>query len=126
MKWEELFRALYRFGWYNIDVVFSLIDAQRKDAGLAPAGLKRNKFIQLEEERLVQRGRAETHFGCMLDLGRKSLATDPRDKVYGLLGMMEASVSRWIKPDYHSSLVEVFTSFAKAMIIGSKSPSFFA
>ena len=57
----------------------------------------------------------------MLDLGRKSLATHPRDKLYGLLGMMEASVSDKIVPDYNASLPQVFTDFAKAVIVASRS-----
>ena len=100
--------------------MFSLIDRERKDARLPPGGLKRNRLIQLEEERLVQKGLAENHFFCMLDLGRKSLVTDPRDKVYGVLGMVETSVSAQITPNYDASLSEVFTSFANILIIGSK------
>lgn len=83
--------------------------------------LKRNKIIHLKEEQLVQAGGGDPHHMCMLDLGRKSLATDPKDKVYGLLGMLGPSVVDLITPDYDAALPEVFTNFAKAMIIASMS-----
>jgi hypothetical protein len=55
----------------------------------------------------------------MLDLGRKSQATDLRDKVYGLMGLMPSEVATQIQPDYEQGLPEVYTSFAKAMITAS-------
>ena len=57
----------------------------------------------------------------MLDLGRQSLATDPRDKIYRLLGMMEASVTDRIVPSYNATLEQVCTDFAKAFIFESLS-----
>lgn len=121
VTWGELYSATYSFGTHNVDVMFSLIDRERKDAGLSASGLKRNKLIHLNTEQLVQAGREKAQVMCMLDLGRKSLATDPRDKVYGLLGMMEASVSDKIVPDYNATLSQVFTDFAKAFIVASRS-----
>lgn len=124
VTWRELYSATYSFGTHNVDVMFSLIDRERKDAGLSASGLKRNKLIHLDTEQQVQAGRAKAQVMCMLDFGRKSLATDPRDKVYGLLGMMEASVSDKIVSDYDASLPQVFTDFAKAVIVASRSVSF--
>lgn len=121
VTWRELYSATYSFGAHNIDVMFSLIDQECKDAGISASGLKRNKLIHLNTEQLVQEGRAKAQVMCMLDLGRKSLATDPRDKVYGLLGMMEASVSDQIVPNYKATLPHVFTDFAKAFILASRS-----
>lgn len=121
VTWEELYNATYLFGLHNFDIMFSLIDQERKDAGLSASGLKRNKLIHLKEEQLVQAGQADAHIMCMSDLSRKSLATDLRDKIYGLLGMMDASVTDLIIPDYKSSLPQVYTAFAKAMIVASMS-----
>ena len=121
VTWSEFYAAAYSFGTHNIDLMFSLINQERKDAGLPASGLKRNKLIHLDMEQSVQAGRAESQFMCMLDLGRKSLATDPRDKVYGLLGMMAAPVSDQIVPDYSATLAQVFTDFAKAFIVASMS-----
>ena len=124
VTWGDLYNATYLFGMHNFDIMFSLIDRERKDAGLPVAGLKRNKIIHLKEEQLVQAGQGKEHAMCMLDLARKSLATDAKDKIYGVLGMMETSVADQITPDYTSTLAEVFTSFAKAMIVASKSVVF--
>ena len=119
VTWRELYGAVYSFGTHNIDVVFSLINQERKDIGLPTSGLKRNKLIHLDKEHLVQAGREAPQYMCMLDLGRKSLAKDPKDKIYGLLGLMEASVSDQIVPDYTMTLDQVFTDFAKAIIVAS-------
>lgn len=117
VTWEELYRATYSFGKHNIDTMFSLIDQEYRAAGIEATGLKRNKLIHLNEEQAVQAGKKVAgHFICMLDLGRKSLVTDPRDKVYGLLGLTESNIAEHIVPDYNSTPTEVFTAFAKAMI----------
>ena len=121
VTWRDFYAATYSFGTHNIDLMFFLINQERKDAGLPPSGLKRNKLIHLDMEQSVQAGRAESQFACMLDLGRKSLARDPRDKVYGVLGMMAAPVSDQIVPDYSATLAQVFTDFAKAFIVASMS-----
>lgn len=121
VTWRELYDATYSFGTHNVDVMFSLIDRERKEASLPPSGLKRNKLIHLNTEQSVQAGRVKAQIMCMLDLGRKSLATDPRDKVYGLLAMMEASVTDRIVPDYNATAAQVFTDFAKAFIVACRS-----
>jgi hypothetical protein len=124
VTWGELYDATYMWSTHNFDIMFSLIRDECKDAGLSVSGLKRNKLIHLKEERLVQAGQGGAHHMCMLDLGRKSLATHPRDKIYGLLGMLGPSVVDLISPDCDSTLPEVFTNFAKAMIVASMSKSF--
>lgn len=122
VTWEELYLATYSFGKHNIDTMFSLIDQKCRAAGIEATGLKRNKLIHLNEEQAVQAGKKVAgHFICMLDLGRKSLVTDPRDKVYGLLGLTESNIAEHIVPDYNSTPAEVFTAFAKAMIVSSRS-----
>lgn len=122
ISWEELFSAVYTFGTHNIDVMFSLIDRETREAGISTSGLNRNRIIHLNDEHYVQEGEAEEQIMCMLDLGRKSLSTDPRDKVYGLLGMMKESVVSRIKVDYNADLSEVFTEFARAFIVAGISP----
>lgn len=120
VTWEELCNATYSFGTHNIDIMFSLIGQECRETGIEPLGLKRNKLIHLNKEQALQAGRGSGEFMCMLDLGRKSLVTDPRDKVYGLLGLMESGLAEQIEPDYNSTPAEVFTAFAKAMIVVSK------
>ncbi len=121
VTWKQFYIATYLFRKRNIDVMIALIDRDRKGAGLSAPGLKRNKLIHLNMEHLVQARQEKRQYMCVLDLGRKSLATDPRDKVYGLLGVMETSVSDRIVPDYNATLVQVFTDFAKAFITASRS-----
>ena len=57
----------------------------------------------------------------LLFLSRTVFATDPRDKVYGMLGLMDDSVARLIKPDYTDTVVNVYRSFALATIEGTGS-----
>ena len=116
VTWEQLFTATFTFGLHNTDIMFALIDKERKEIDLPPSGLNRNKIIHLNDEYSVQAGDRDGQFICMLDLSRKSFATDSKDKVYGLLGLMEPSLSARIKPDYEASLTKVYTDFAKAVI----------
>ena len=51
-----------------------------------------------------------------LYLARTAKATDPRDNVYGLLGLLDASLAAQIHPDYQSTKLEVYSRFAIAII----------
>ncbi|KAL8835776.1 MAG: hypothetical protein Q9170_003170 [Blastenia crenularia] len=121
VTWQQLYNAVYLFGTHNIDIMFSLIDRETRAVGIPNSGLNRNRIIHLNDEQKVQDGEAEEQVMCMLDLGRKSLSVDPRDKVYGLLGMMKESVVSRIKVDYHADLSEVYTAFARAFIVADDS-----
>ncbi|WYZ42722.1 hypothetical protein EsH8_VI_000421 [Colletotrichum jinshuiense] len=54
----------------------------------------------------------------LLCLTRKNLATDPRDKVYGLLGLTDDAIAQSIVPDYSSgnSPSKVFCEVAAQMV----------
>lgn len=56
--------------------------------------------------------------GLLLMLGRLAHTTDPRDKLYGLLGLLPRYVSRHIDPDYTLPVERVFADFAAALIHG--------
>jgi Heterokaryon incompatibility protein (HET) len=120
VSWSELYHGTYTFGTYNVNIMFTLIEHECHDAGIPTSGLKRNKIIHLWTEQNVQAGREKPQVMCMLDLGRKSLATEPRDRVYGVLGVMPAAVAEKNKPNYNSSIAELYTSFTEAMISTSK------
>ena len=47
----------------------------------------------------------------LLDFSRSALSTDPRDKVYGLLALMDESLASLIKPDYNGAVEDVYRSF---------------
>jgi hypothetical protein len=54
----------------------------------------------------------------VLHLSREALASDDRDKVYGILGLLDPSVASQINPDYSSktTVQNVFTGLTIAMI----------
>ncbi|GKT63402.1 ankyrin and HET domain-containing protein [Colletotrichum tofieldiae] len=54
----------------------------------------------------------------LLCLTRNNLATDPRDKIYGVLGLTDDSVARSIIPDYtwKNTPAKVFTDVAAQMV----------
>ncbi|KAK0650241.1 Heterokaryon incompatibility protein 6 [Lasiodiplodia hormozganensis] len=56
--------------------------------------------------------------GLLLMLGRLAHTTDPRDKLYGLLGLLPRYVSRHIEPDYTLPVARVFADFAAALVRG--------
>ncbi|KAK5733005.1 hypothetical protein LTR17_010012 [Elasticomyces elasticus] len=52
--------------------------------------------------------------GSLMVLAATTFAFDPRDKVYGLIGMMEQSIANRIRPDYAMPIAETFTKVAVA------------
>ncbi|KAF7534324.1 hypothetical protein G7054_g6301 [Neopestalotiopsis clavispora] len=70
-------------------------------------------------EQVVERRRRDLDdIGLLLMLGRLAGCKDERDKLYGLMGMMPACVSRHIVPDYGAPVPRVFADFARALIRG--------
>jgi Heterokaryon incompatibility protein (HET) len=56
------------------------------------------------------------NFDRLLEVATFSSASNPRDKVYGLLGMMDPRIATNILLDYSSSTIEVYASVAKTWI----------
>jgi hypothetical protein len=56
-----------------------------------------------------------------LDLARKAKAKDPRDKVYGLLGLLPGYLASRIEPDYFKTTDQVYIDFATQMLLASNS-----
>lgn len=52
----------------------------------------------------------------LFDLARKAQVTDPRDKVYALLGLLPAWITAEIEPDYCKSKEEVYMELAMALL----------
>jgi hypothetical protein len=52
----------------------------------------------------------------VLDLCRKARVTDPKDKVYGILGLLPSTIASSITPDYKLPHAEVFCQFAKTLL----------
>ena len=120
VRWGHIYHGIYTFGSRHIDIFFSNIERECHEASVRYSGLNRNKLIHLWDEGEVQAGKKRPQFLPMLDLGRKSTATDPRDKVYGLLGLMPPEVAAAVEPDYEKTIPEVYLSFAKAWVTTSK------
>ncbi|KAI0547896.1 heterokaryon incompatibility protein-domain-containing protein [Xylaria curta] len=66
------------------------------------------------------------YLSVLLPLTRELEATDPRDKVFAMLGLVNMSRLPTVKCDYTLSVKEVYTSFARAMIIQEQGLSVFS
>ncbi|EPE30004.1 hypothetical protein GLAREA_01164 [Glarea lozoyensis ATCC 20868] len=55
----------------------------------------------------------------MLVRHRWALATDPRDKVYGLLGLLDEDSSLGLKPEYGLDVADIFLQVATSILKGS-------
>ena len=123
LPWIDFFRAFSLLGKTD-EVLNKFMKDELEDAGLEFslviwATLSTVGEIQLlQDEQIGHRG---TNLYRLLHLGRTVFATDPRDKVYGMLELMDKSLSSLITPDYAASFVDVYIDFVKATIRASGS-----
>jgi hypothetical protein len=66
--------------------------------------------------RLISLKASDADLETVLDLARKSKVKDPRDKVYGLLGLLPKPISALIEPNYSKTKEEVYVEFATIML----------
>jgi len=57
-------------------------------------------------------------FGRILDIANSANCRDPRDKVYGLAGLMESHITSRVSPDYNLPPSVVYAEVAKSFIQG--------
>ena len=69
---------------------------------------------------LKARGLDKVGLNQLFDTMRYAEATDPRDKVYGILSLVDQELSDLITPKYSLAPDKVFTKFAKAVIYREK------
>ncbi|KAK7973212.1 hypothetical protein PG988_007346 [Apiospora saccharicola] len=119
MTWGELYHGVYEFGRRIDDLMFLHIEMESKKAGVDYRGLNRQKIIHLRMEQLVQAGATFSHHMSVLDLARKSYATDLRDKVYGILGLVPPQVATLTDVNYQKEPHEVYTSFTGAWMVAN-------
>jgi hypothetical protein len=50
--------------------------------------------------------------GNLIALGRTSEASQPQDKIYGFLSLMDPKFSSQFKVDYNQNATEVYTAFS--------------
>ena len=68
-------------------------------------------------QRNLRKAKEEWHPGLPLfDLVRYSRCTDLRDKVYGILGLVNSDLASTISVDYRKSIDEVYTDFAASIV----------
>jgi len=57
--------------------------------------------------------------GPVLSLVGRAEATDQRDKIYSILGLLDPSISAGVTPDYSLPVQQIYTKFMKSAINGS-------
>lgn len=57
----------------------------------------------------------------LIKIALAAQATDTRDKVYGILGLLGDEITSQIIPDYNLSVWEVFAGFTRAVLLGTRS-----
>jgi len=75
-----------------------------------------NVFNELRQA--IQRGERVNEFSLMqiLELGRHQIATDPKDAVFALYGMLQIVNPDIISPDYSKSVQQIYTEVTKMAI----------
>jgi hypothetical protein len=71
----------------------------------------------LWDEQKVQAGKSKPQLMVMFDLSRKSMAADSKDKVYGLIGLMNLEAAAKIEPNYEQGIFEVYRFLQKPSLL---------
>jgi len=121
ITWGEFYDALYHFSSRYIEIAFSCISWECKEAGIASNGIRRNHIIQLNRQQEILAGLKPTNCLPILDVARQCDVSDPKDRIYGILGMMPPDISDRIVPYYRNRVGEIYLSFARAVISSRKS-----
>ena len=80
-----------------------------------------NRFIGMDWSRdRLQQGLQTTLLDC-LSRARSSFSMDPRDKVFGILGLASDDKTLLPNPDYSTSVVEIYQTLTKNTIITQRS-----
>lgn len=127
VSWGDVFHAIFTFIVSNDDIVFNLVqnECHHSIEGFRYSGLNRNRIIHFmnQQRALGTKENQHSQFMPLLDLARKALATDPRDKVYGLLGLMGTTLASKVAISYVAATRDVYVSFTRAMVYAGKIPT---
>ena len=122
--------------WIDISRTFKLLNQtdevlnkymvnELKEVGLEYSLSTWSTFSTVNEIQVLQDaqniGHQRGNLFRLLHLARTVFATDARDKVYGILEMMEPELFALIEPDYTASVFDVYLDFAWATIRASGS-----
>ena len=103
----------------DIDKVFALVSNALKDTGLdikpSSAFSRPGRIACLYRDRW-----GNESLNQILELARSSHQSDLKDKVYGIMGLLDQNVTRFITPDYTLSISEVYIDLAKAVVNGTQ------
>ena len=118
LRWMDISRAFWVLNKTD-EVINTYIKNELDEAGIEFdiaiwANLYTVGEIQLLQD--VQIGHRRTNLYRLLNLGRTVFCTDPRDKIYGFLGLMDESLASLIIPDYTDPLLKVYRDFVKATV----------
>jgi len=67
--------------------------------------------------RYEEEGGDRLSFGRLLDIANSACSSDIRDKVYGLVGIMDPAIAKQIAPNYRIDPLRLFPAVAKAFIL---------
>lgn len=121
--------------WINFSRTFALLNKtdevlntfmvnELKEVGLKYSLSTWSTFATVNEIQVLQdteNSHKKGNLFRLLHLARTVFATDARDKVYGILEMMEPELFALINPDYSASVFDVYLDFAWATIRASGS-----
>ena len=101
---------LQNFQYVHEDAAFSYLQYGTSQARHVSA------LLGLNTQPTTSRIQDQLRLDRLLQIGRKAGAKDPRDKVYGLLGILPPTLASKIYPNYELSTAAVYISFAKAVL----------
>ena len=104
-------------------------DVERLDLEYEKAGklLRRffDQFNRLQQLMICswayESGTKLPHLSAILPISRTANETDARDKVYGILSLLDPKIVKLIEPNYKLTTEEVYINFAKASVMGTGS-----
>lgn len=118
---KEFFWAV-RVTGQNASVVDQLVDSALEMEGLPPTSS--GYFIRISQLEQIATQRSTTtpmlRFFQLMTISRHSQQSNERDKVYGILSMLDPNISEHVSPDYRLSVSEVFTSFTRSVITSTQ------
>ena len=125
IDWRSFCRGvalLYRHLWTVKDF---LLHMDLFSEGLAPVAWTTTSLHLVCQDLIGlchEEGKAQRTltFGRILDIASSADCQDPRDKVYGLVGLMETCVASQIHPDYSIEPARVYSTTAQAFIRGNQ------
>jgi hypothetical protein len=119
LRWTDIHHA-FRFLGRTDEILNKYMKAELAEVG-RPVNLAIHRAIGVVSkigryQQEIEAGSRSFDLSRVMSFSRQVSATDPRDKVYGLLALMDPEMVRRIHPDYTASVEEVYVDFAKLTI----------